>query len=130
MVSAAVQSLGRWTASQNIDHIRRVVRIAHSGTDFKMPLLYRILGKVFKGYFLRSPFKAGFKTVEIFEPPDEITMEEALAAFRKDIEAASRPGAMSHPSPLFGPMTHEQWEQLHCRHAEMHLSFLLPAIND
>ena len=26
--------------------------------------------------------------------------------------------------PLFGPMTVEEWTQLHCRHAELHLSFL------
>ena len=31
---------------------------------------------------------------------------------------------MSKPSPVFGPMTHEEWEQLHCRHAELHFSFI------
>jgi hypothetical protein len=28
--------------------------------------------------------------------------------------------------PLFGWFTPEQWEQYHLRHAELHLSFLLP----
>lgn len=130
LASGPVTSLGKWTPAQNIDHIRRVIKIAHAGTEFKMPLLYRILGKVFKGYFLKSPFKAGLKTVEIFEPLAEITMQEAVTAFREEMELAMRPGAMSQPSPLFGPMTHGQWEQLHCRHAELHLSFVLPVTSE
>lgn len=129
LASGPVISLGKWTPAQNIDHIRSVIRVAHAGTDFKMPLAYRILGKVLKGYFLKSSFKAGMKTEPIFEPPAEITMEQALAAFREDVEIASRPGAMSQPSPLFGAMTHEQWVQLNCRHAELHLGFLFPATN-
>jgi hypothetical protein len=28
------------------------------------------------------------------------------------------------PSPLFGELTIDEWNQLHCRHAELHLSFI------
>ena len=31
------------------------------------------------------------------------------------------------PSPLFGTLTAEQWEKVHLRHAELHLSFLVPS---
>jgi len=130
LASGPVTSLGNWTPAQNIDHLRRVIRISHSGTDFKMPLPIRLLGKLLKRRFLKSPFKPGFKTVALFDPPDENTMQQAVVALREEIEAATRPGAMCHPSPLFGPMSHEQWEQLHCRHAELHLGFLLPATSD
>lgn len=130
LASGPVESLGKWTPAQNIDHIRRLIHIAHRGVDFKMPLPFRVIGKVFKGYFLKAPFRAGFKTVDIFEPPAEITMQEAVEAFRAEMAIADRPGAMSHPSPLLGTMTHEQWVQLHCRHAELHLSFLVPASAD
>jgi hypothetical protein len=30
------------------------------------------------------------------------------------------------PSPFLGELTREQWDQLHCRHCELHLSFILP----
>jgi hypothetical protein len=30
------------------------------------------------------------------------------------------------PSPVFGKMTREEWDQLHLRHAELHLSFFVP----
>jgi hypothetical protein len=29
-----------------------------------------------------------------------------------------------HPSPFFGTLTNEEWDALHCRHAELHLSFI------
>jgi hypothetical protein len=27
---------------------------------------------------------------------------------------------------VFGPLTKEEWNRFHCRHAEMHLSFIIP----
>jgi hypothetical protein len=30
------------------------------------------------------------------------------------------------PSPFLGELTRDQWDQLHCRHCELHLSFLIP----
>ena len=29
------------------------------------------------------------------------------------------------PNPVFGVMTHEQWQALHVNHARLHLSFML-----
>jgi hypothetical protein len=34
---------------------------------------------------------------------------------------------MVHPSPVEGPITHEQWCYFHLRHAELHLSYQIPA---
>jgi hypothetical protein len=30
------------------------------------------------------------------------------------------------PNPVFGAMTPEDWKRLHLRHAELHLSFVVP----
>ena len=32
-------------------------------------------------------------------------------------------------SPFLGELTNEEWTKLQCRHAELHLSFLVPAGN-
>lgn len=124
---APVQSLGKWTPAQNIEHVRLLIHVSHAGTDFTMPLGLRLFARLMKPRLLRSGLKPGLKTVELFEPRSDITLEEAIAAFREDVQIAAQPGAMSHPSPLLGPMSHEQWEQLHCRHAELHFSFIVPA---
>jgi hypothetical protein len=33
--------------------------------------------------------------------------------------------AHREPHGFFGKLTHQQWDQLHMRHAELHLSFLV-----
>jgi hypothetical protein len=33
---------------------------------------------------------------------------------------------MTATSPVLGRLSHEQWVQFHCRHAEMHFSFMHP----
>jgi len=34
-----------------------------------------------------------------------------------------RAGPPARPNVIFGPLTHDEWIQLHLRHAELHLSF-------
>lgn len=120
-------ALGEWTPAQNIDHVRRMIRIAHARTDVKIPWVFRVLGRVLKSRFLRSAFKPGLKTAEDFQPPADITLEHALASFRDEIKVASRPGAMSQPSRFLGKLAHDEWVQLHCRHSEHHFGYVLPA---
>ena len=126
LAAGPTRTLGSWTAAQNIDHVRRLIRVSHAGADFTVPWVFRLLGRLIKSRVLRSAFKPGMKTVPAFEPPAEITMDEAIAAFREEIDLASRPGAMSRPSPFLGRMTHDDWERLHCRHAEHHFGFIIP----
>ena len=33
---------------------------------------------------------------------------------------------MIAPHPVLGKLTHEEWTQMHLRHAELHLSFVKP----
>lgn len=49
----------------------------------------------------------------------------ALAKLRDEVDYAKAHG-MKHPSPLFGPLTNDAWIQAHCRHAELHHSFIHP----
>lgn len=67
----------------------------------------------------------GLKHLNKFNfPPDDITLETAVANFNAAIDAASKPGAMCKPSPMFGQLTETQWLKLHCLHANLHFSFL------
>jgi len=120
-------TLGQWTPAQNIDHVRQLIRVSLDGSDIRLPLPLRATARLLKGYLLRAPFRPGIRTVPAFEPPADITLDEALAALRRDVARAGTPGAMCHRSPLLGRLSHTDWERLHCRHAELHFSFILPA---
>src|SRR5690606_31163273 len=92
----------------------------------KTPLLLRVMGRLIRKNALRKPPPAGLKMPKAFRAmftPPEVTQEEGLAMLR---EAVGRMKAepQRHPSPVFGTFTREEWDQFHCRHAELHLSFM------
>lgn len=60
-------------------------------------------------------------------PPDDVTLPEAVARMRRVIERVAAGERFARPSPLFGPLTHEEWVTLHLRHCELHYSFAYPA---
>ncbi|MEX2545983.1 MAG: DUF1569 domain-containing protein, partial [Phycisphaeraceae bacterium] len=58
-------------------------------------------------------------------PPPEVSTEEGLARLRVAAERLNREPARA-PSPLLGQLSRREWDQLHCRHAELHLGFVVP----
>jgi hypothetical protein len=60
-------------------------------------------------------------------PPDQVTTEEGLKAFRR---AVSRLKAESQRDweQCFGVFTREEWDRFHMRHAELHLSYIVPVV--
>ena len=134
LVAQGVVSSGKWTPAQNIDHVRRLMTVAREGTTMKLPLHMRLLGRlVLKRRIFTHAIPRGLKMPKaaesVFLPPADVTLEQAMADMRNEVELCSRPGAMSQPSPLVGKISHENWTQLHCRHAELHFSNLHPAGN-
>ena len=62
-----------------------------------------------------------------FMPPDEVSIGDGVAALRSAIERfKSANDSELQPSMAFGKMTRDEYNQLHMRHAEMHLSFIVP----
>lgn len=131
LLDRPVASAGAWTPAQNIEHVRRLIAISRGAEDLRMPLPIRllrpVLGRFLKGWMLGSRMRGGFRTVDPLVPPADLTLDDALGAFRGEVALASRAGAMSAASPFLGAMTHEEWERLHCRHAELHFGNIVPA---
>ncbi|MEO1128986.1 MAG: DUF1569 domain-containing protein [Planctomycetota bacterium] len=122
------ETTGNWSAPQIIDHVRRAITCSRTGFgDVRVPALLRLGARMMRGRFLSRTMPTGVKfppsARSVFEPPADITMDEAMALLRDEVRQSSTPGTMTQPSPIFGRMTHEQWVKLHCRHAEMHFGF-------
>ena len=89
----------------------------------------RLLGPLMKGRMLSKAMSPGFQLpanmLKVFGPPPT-SAEDGLKVFR---EAIRRQKTETHrePSPFLGKMTDAEYVQLHCRHAELHLSFVVPA---
>ena len=137
MLDRPVRSLGNWTPAQIVDHVGIPIRGATDGFgDVRLPwhsrLFFRVVMAVYPAMFLKNKFPKGIKfpkgTEAFFSPrpADAITLQQAVDELATTVERAKRE-RMSHPSPLVGPLSHEQWEQLHCRHAELHFALVVEA---
>ena len=91
-----------------------------------MPAI-RALARLGKERTLRSGIKPGLpvpKKLSGLRPDKDVKWDDALADLRGNIQRIGAGERMTAVSPLFGRMTHEDWVRLHCRHAELHLSFV------
>ena len=128
MRGGRIRSLGNWTAGQNFEHLAKSMDACIDGVDFQLAWPMRMLASLFRNRFLNSPFKPGFqlpvKMEPAFGPSESISDEDG---FRKLVAAIQRlkTTAKRAPSPAFGEMPESDWIKLHCRHAELHLSFLV-----
>ena len=123
-----IKTLGNWSSGQILKHLSIVMNGSIDGapTTFAWPL--RVLGRMLKKRVLTKGMSPGFqlkrKAADALVPP-ATSWPEGLDMFRHAIHR-QQTESKREPSPFLGPLTREEWNQLHCRHAELHLSFLVP----
>jgi hypothetical protein len=127
--SQEIKALGNWTPGQIFQHLATVMNKSIDGFDRNLPAPLRFgLRLLFKNRFLYKPMAPGFKlpkkTAEELVCPS-MTTAEGLQNLRQAIHRLQTETKRS-PSAFLGLLTREEWDQLHCRHSELHLSFLIP----
>lgn len=130
LASQDVQLLGNWSLGQIFSHLAISMNRTIDGTDFRPSLFIRMLGPLMKNRFLKRGVPSGFKMpakmAADFGPADDATVAAALEELCDAIERF-KTDSRRVPHPAFGKMTDQEWYQLHLRHAEMHLGFVVPA---
>jgi hypothetical protein len=127
--SGEIKPLGNWSPGQIFQHLATVMNKSIDGFDTHLPWPLRFgLRLLFKNRFLYKPMAAGFKlpkkTAEELVCPSA-TVDDGIRNLRQAIHRLQTESKRS-PSAAIGPLTREEWDQLHCRHCELHLSFLIP----
>ena len=126
-----VKHLGNWSSGQVLKHLAIVMTNSLDGFHIKPPWYFRcmfvFMRPFMKNKALRDPMSAGFKMPSFAAEmiPPSTTWAEGLAAIRQALHRLQTEPQRA-PSPFMGNLTSEQWTQLHCRHSELHLSFLVP----
>jgi hypothetical protein len=124
-----VKTLGNWSSGKILMHLTVPMVWCLDGAPLKGAWYIRVMGWLIRNRFLRNAMPAGFKLSGEFAakliPQGDVSWEEGLQTIRAAI-ARMKAEPQRHPSPFLGELTHEQWDQLHCRHCELHLSFLVP----
>jgi hypothetical protein len=131
LAKGKIRTLGNWTPAQILTHLATHMDKSIDGFKGRPPWFIRLVGRwYFKNRFLNKGMPPGFQlpanAAKEFIADPGVRFEESLAGFRRAVER-QKTETKRVPSPFLGPMTLEDWNRLHCRHAELHLSFLTPA---
>jgi hypothetical protein len=130
--SSELKALGNWTPAMNVQHVAHGIVFATDGYPpeaAQTPLMVKLVMRMMKRRVLTKGFGPGIKPpakiAAAFAPDPAVTLDAAMEQFRAAI-AHARERGMSQPNPLLGRLTHEEYEQFNCRHAELHFSFIVP----
>ena len=122
---------GNWSAAQILYHVAYLMDVMNHGKPMPLPWPVKLVGRGLRVMGVhRKPYKPGVKppakVVAMFSAPPDTTLPEALDYLRQQIADAESETGLKHPSPLFGPMSRADAVAMHCRHAELHFSFIVP----
>lgn len=129
--AGTIASTGNWTPGQNMQHVGLLIKGSYEGMPFSMPAPVRFLARLLLMNKVRrqeKPPPAGMiklpKSATFLQPDPAVIDREGLEFLRAQLERIRAGERMTHPSPLLGKMTHDDWVSLHRKHASLHLSFI------
>jgi len=121
---------GNWTTGQVLGHIAAWIEYGYEGYPMpKPPFLVRLMARWFLKRVLRDGMRPGFKIPGVeggTYGTEEMPTEAAAERLRRAVKRLQAGEPARYHSPAFGPMSEEDRIRLTLRHAELHLSFLLP----
>lgn len=132
LVTSGSKSVGNWSLGQILQHLAVSIHASIDGTDMKLPWLMKkaFLLMMNKEKLMHQPMPSGYKIPKQgeaqFKPDDNTSAEQGLAALREAIDRWNSDSPRAEHI-LFGALTDEEWNAFNLRHAEMHMSFVVPA---
>lgn len=122
------RALGNWSLGQVCQHLALAMdKSIDSSLTFRVPLKTRLVVRLLRNRILNGRLPSGFNLPPEGAPllPEPVEVQEGLAALQRAI-ARLNATTQRVPHPVFGRMNRAQWDLFHLRHAEMHLSFIVP----
>ena len=92
------------------------------------PWWHRLVGPLFKHYVLRFGLTPGYKLKgepALYLVPDPIETAGGISELESAIRRLKTECQLI-PRHVLGRFTREQWDRYHMRHAELHMSFIVP----
>lgn len=124
-------TLGNWSVGQILDHLAVAANSPFDGYDGYQASWFtrHLIVPFIKNNLLTKPMAAGFqipKDATVMFPATDTTpqagykrLKDALARFSNELP--------KYPHPILGDLAFQEWVAVTLRHAELHLSFIVPA---
>lgn len=134
LAAGSYVTVGTWSFGQIMDHLAKAFDASINGIDTRLPWLVRVLvGPLLKGRLLNKTLPSGFKIPAGDKvtpaPAADVSVEAGLESLRKACQrcAMERQRAFH---PLLGNLDRPEWDRFNLRHAELHMSFVVPTDED
>ncbi len=125
-------TVGNWSFGQICQHLAKTMTASIDGFGFQAPWFARwLIAPFIKNSLLIKPMRAGFqlpKNATSIIPDSTVAPEEGLRQLKAAVERLSHETPTA-PHPFLGKMASEEVMQLHLRHSELHMSFILEGSN-
>jgi len=128
LVRAGATTTGNWSLDQILGHVAIAMERSIDGFEGNAPWFIRVVARYFvKPRILKHGMQPGFRLPVEAEkwafPAAGGDPSETLERLRRAIgRLRTEPTRVPHPA--FGPMPAAEWDRLHLRHAELHMSFV------
>ena len=132
LAAGEVRTTGAHTFGQILNHLTLSQDLCTGRiTGPKPPFLMKLMMPLMKRMVINPrPLKPGVrlpaKSESFFWPDQDFDVSEALQKLRESTDYYKANGPLE-VHPFFGRLTREEADQLNCRHAALHLSFVHPA---
>lgn len=128
--AGTLRCVGNWSAGQTFGHLATWIDFAYDGypADMQPPWFIKFILKFQKNKFLRGPMPRGVKIPGVpggTKGTEPLSLYEGMSRLRKAVDRL-KSTPPTQPSPVFGPLSHDEVKSLNLRHAELHLGFLHP----
>jgi hypothetical protein len=124
-----LKQLGNWTLGQALGHIAQWMEYAYTPSPLNPPFFIRWFLRMRRKQYIYGQMKPGVRIPGVEGGTlgtASMSLDEGLARLQKVVDRLKRE-TPTEESKAFGPMTHEEAISLNLRHAELHLSFFVPA---
>jgi len=123
-------TVGNWTYGQILDHLARSFAASIDGVGVLLPWPVRLVGGcLFKGRLLNKMLPSGYQFPDgkdsRLAPDPDVDVESGLEALRKACHRCKSEHERSM-HPLLGNLDRAEWDRFNLRHAELHMSFVVP----
>ncbi len=124
-----IVTTGNWSAGQILSHCAIFFRCSFDGFPSRAPAPVRFIARLMlkKKAISGEPMASGFqlpRQASFMLPQPDVSFEQGLSELREQIARLDAGERFTQPSPLLGPLTHEEWVKLHLAHCMMHLGFI------
>ena len=128
--AGTLRAAGNWSLGQAFGHLAAWINYPYDGypPQARPPWFVKVVCRMMKRKFFAGGLPAGVRIPRVEGGTfgiDPMPTDEGRARLLRALDRLDRtPPPL--PSPVFGPLSQDEWRRLNLGHAELHLSFFHP----